>query len=729
MVTLHGDTCGGHYLQWFREQTDDWAALRDPANELPHNYSCPQAYRTPIPEELYPTSYVRTKAVEYLNAHDGKNPFFAFVSFPDPHHPFNPPGKYWDMYSPEDFSVDVPFEAHQNPHPALQACKNQLEDGTRFTKAQKLFMARDQELREAMALSAGMITMIDDAVGELIATLKANGQWDNTVVIFNSDHGDYLGAFNLLLKGPIAHHSINRVPCVIRDPADETETVRDDLCSSLDLAPTLMARAGLDPYYGLHGQDLFGTARRETLLIEHEDSSPKPGFSQIANVRTILSATHRLSLYRGEDWGELYDLQKDPDETNNLWDDPALSFRQNSTFATTGRVHGGRSRSITLAKVSCLMTNLGDELDGVLVVSLEQAVAAPYCGLLLADAGARVIKVERPDGDFARGYDAGADGQSAIFAWLNRGKESICLDLKAADDLAVMREMLRQADVFVSNLAPGAVARMGLGADVLRADNAGLICVSLSGYGDTGPAAQKKAYDFLVQAETGVCSVTGTADNPARVGVSVTDLSTGLTAFSAVLRALIKRGRTGRGTDIHLTMFDVLADWMNMPLLQHRYSGGAPRRSGLQHSFIAPYGAFTCADGQVLLSVQNNREWEALCRDVLGQPELVGDNRFAQNPDRYANRTILDALVNATFSKLPRAEVLSRLDAARIANANLNDVTDLSVHPYLTNAQARIGEAKVEMAALPLRSHAGTPTNVPGLGEHSAALRAEFSTV
>jgi arylsulfatase A-like enzyme len=325
IVTLHGTTCSGHYLQWLREQRPDWAELRDPKNQLPHNYTCPQAVRTPIPEDLYSTSYIKMRGVEYLNAQDDKKPFFAFVSFPDPHHPFNPPGKYWDMYSPQDFSVDLPFEAHQNPTPALQACKDQLEDGTRFTAAQKLFMARDQELREAMALSAGMITMIDDAIGELIAALKANGQWDNTIVIFNADHGDYLGAFNLLLKGPIAHHSINRVPCIIRDPASDQAVVRDDLCSSLDLGPTLMARAGLDPYNGLHGQDLFGGNGRETLMIEHEDSSPKPGFKQIANVRTLLSATHRLSVYRGEEWGELYDLQADPDETRNLWDDPTAA--------------------------------------------------------------------------------------------------------------------------------------------------------------------------------------------------------------------------------------------------------------------------------------------------------------------------------------------------------------------------------------------------------------------
>lgn len=375
------------------------------------------------------------------------------------------------------------------------------------------------------------------------------------------------------------------------------------------------------------------------------------------------------------------------------------------------------------------MEHLGDELDGLLVVSLEQAVAAPYCGLLLADAGARVIKVERPDGDFARGYDAGADGQSAIFAWLNRGKESVCLDLKDADDLAVMRAMLRKADVFVSNLAPGAVARMGLSGDVLRAENAGLICVTLSGYGEDGDAAQKKAYDFLVQGETGVCSVTGTPDHPTRVGVSVTDLSTGLTAFSAVLRALIKRGITGRGMDIKLSMFDVVADWMNMPLLQHRYAGGAPKRSGLQHSFVAPYGAFLCGDGkQVLLSIQNNREFAAFCDQVLDQPELAEDPRFAQNPARYANRLALDGIVHKVFETMDQTVVIAALDAARIANAKLNDVADLSEHPFLTNAAAQIGGADVRMAALPIRTQNMAHAQVPTLGAHSDSVRKEFTT-
>ena len=370
---------------------------------------------------------------------------------------------------------------------------------------------------------------------------------------------------------------------------------------------------------------------------------------------------------------------------------------------------------------------LNKELDGITVVSLEQAVAAPYCGLMLADAGARVIKVERPEGDFARGYDAGANGQSTIFAWLNRGKESICLNLKAEDDLALMRRMLATADVFVSNLAPGSVARMSLTGEDLRRANPGLITCMISGYGDKGAAAKKKAYDFLIQAESGLCSVTGTPDSPARVGVSLTDLSTGLTAFSAILRALFQRGRTGVGIDLKISMFDVLADWMNMPLMAHRYMGGAPARSGLKHSFIAPYGAFGCGDGgRVLLSVQSNREFVALCRDVLEQPGLSDDPRFAQNPDRYVNRVALDAIVTACFAQFETPEVLVKLEAAHIANAQLNSVADLSEHPFLRNASAMIGSTQIEMAALPVKTDGGLVIHVPGLDEHSADLRLEF---
>ena len=372
---------------------------------------------------------------------------------------------------------------------------------------------------------------------------------------------------------------------------------------------------------------------------------------------------------------------------------------------------------------------LSRELEGMLVVSLEQAVAAPYCGLLLANSGARVIKVERPEGDFARGYDTGAEGQSSIFAWLNRGKQSVCLDLKAGDDMQVMRAMLAQADVFLSNLAPGAVDRLGLDHESLAAVNPGLISCTITGYGPSEAAAHKKAYDFLVQAESGVCAVTGSPQAPARVGVSLTDLSTGLTAYSTILRALIQRGRTGRGTAVSVSMFDVMADWMNMPLMAHRYMGGAPARSGLQHSFVAPYGAFDCAGGaQVLLSIQNNREWAAFCNDVLGQPELTDDPRFKDNPDRYANRTALDAVINASFGTQSAEAVIARLDAAQIANAALNSVADVSDHPLLRNTGARIGGVDIEVAGLPVPDAAGEPVAVPDLGADTMRIKQEFGT-
>ena len=370
---------------------------------------------------------------------------------------------------------------------------------------------------------------------------------------------------------------------------------------------------------------------------------------------------------------------------------------------------------------------LDRELDGLTVVSLEQAVAAPYCGVLLADAGARVIKVERPEGDFARGYDSGAEGQSAIFAWLNRGKQSVALNLKAGADVAVLRAMLAQADVLLSNLAPGALARLGFEGPDLRAVNPGLITCAITGYGDTGPAARKKAYDFLVQGESGVCSVTGSPDAPARVGISLTDISTGLTAFSAILRALIQRGRTGAGLDLSVSMFDVMADWMNMPLLAHRYSGGAPGRLGLTHSFVAPYGAYRCGDGgQVLLSVQSDREFAAFCAEVLDQAELAQDPRFLHNPERFRHRETLDMMVTEVFARLDTEAVLDRLEAARIANGRLNSVADLSEHPFLRNAVARFGEAEISLADLPVRSVAGTPEEVPGLDQHGAGIRAEF---
>ena len=378
------------------------------------------------------------------------------------------------------------------------------------------------------------------------------------------------------------------------------------------------------------------------------------------------------------------------------------------------------------------MKGLYRELAGRVVISIEQAVAAPYCGLLLADAGARVIKVERPEGDFARGYDEGADGNSVFFAWLNRGKESICIDLENPRDLSVLKTMLSCADVFLHNLAPGALARRGLGGDELRKQNPKLINCQISGYGLEGEGADKKAYDFLVQAEGGLCAVTGTPEQPSRVGVSLCDLATGLTAFSGILRALLQReggNGKGKGIDLSVSMFDVVGDWMNMPMLSHRYLGGAPRRLGLTHALIAPYGAYQTREGKhVLIAIQNNREWRAFCREVLHNPELGDDRRFADNPRRVENRDAMDEAINAVFQNKSRDELIALLNEARIACAQLSSVEDLSNHACLRNLEVRFGDATISLADLPIQIDSPRHTEVPLLDQHGPAIRREFQS-
>lgn len=371
---------------------------------------------------------------------------------------------------------------------------------------------------------------------------------------------------------------------------------------------------------------------------------------------------------------------------------------------------------------------LGRELEGLLVVSIEQAVAAPYCGLLLADAGARVIKVEREEGDFARAYDRAAKGQSAYFVWLNRGKESLVLDIDDPADQALLSRLLAKADVLIQNLAPGALEKRGFAGDVLRQRNPGLITCEITGYGRTGPMAEMKAYDLLVQAETGLCSITGTPEGPARVGVSVCDIATGMTAFSAILRALLLRAKTGRGIDLSIAMFDVLADWMNVPLLYQRYAGRAPQRIGVAHATLAPYGLYKAGDGKALLiAVQSNREWVQLCEAVLRQPELATDPRFRNNEDRCANRRAMDAIIDAVFAGYHRDALIETLIKARIACARLSSVEDLEAHPHLVAQTAEIAGETIALADLPVARRAGRPVRVPTLGEDSARLRSEFS--
>lgn len=373
---------------------------------------------------------------------------------------------------------------------------------------------------------------------------------------------------------------------------------------------------------------------------------------------------------------------------------------------------------------------MGD-LEGLTVVSVEQAVAAPYLSSRLADAGARVIKVERPEGDFARGYDQLVHGvESAYFVWLNRGKESICLDLKREADIAVLRALVAEADIFIQNLAPGAVDRLGFAPAALRAANPRLITVSISGYGETGPYRDLKAYDLLVQAESGLSSVTGNEHGMARVGVSVCDIAAGMTALQAVLQALIGRARTGVGRHIDVSLYHALSDWMNVPYLQYVYGGVTPARSGLNHPTIAPYGAYPCRDGRaVLFSIQNEREWANLCRDVLRQPEAATDPRFTSNSLRVQHRDELDALVVAAFAAVDRDAMVERLEAARIAYGRVTSIEDLAHHPQNRTVTVDTPSGPVTLLAPGAIFDKASPTfgPVPGLGQHSAAIRAEVA--
>ena len=372
-------------------------------------------------------------------------------------------------------------------------------------------------------------------------------------------------------------------------------------------------------------------------------------------------------------------------------------------------------------------------LSGLTVVALEQAVTGPFCSRQFADLGARVIKIERPDGgDFARGYDDALRGVSAYFAWLNRGKESVVLDLKTDAGRDALLRLVGRADVFVHNLAPGAVERLGLGYDELAAAAPQLIWVGISGYGPDGPYRDKKAYDMLIQAEAGVVSLTGTPDAPAKVGISVADIAAGLYAYSSVLAALRNRDRTGRGDRIDISMLECLVEWMTPQLYVQLGTGSAPPRAGLRHNMIVPYGAYRCADGSVMFAIQNDREWRRFCEQVFGRADLADEPRFARNPERLANRAELEALVEQVFGGLAVRTVIERLDRAEIANAVVNDVAAVAAHPQLA-ARGRWTELESFMGPIPglLPPHnlAGAPprmARVPALGEHTAAVLAEF---
>lgn len=372
---------------------------------------------------------------------------------------------------------------------------------------------------------------------------------------------------------------------------------------------------------------------------------------------------------------------------------------------------------------------MGLPLEGLLVIALEQAVAAPYCSSRLADAGARVIKVERAEGDFARSYDHVADGESAYFVWLNRGKESICLNIKDPRDSDLLQRMLRDADVFIQNLAPGAAARSGFDSAALRVANPKLITVDISGYGESGPYRDMKAYDLLVQCETGLASITGAPQEPGRVGVSVCDIACGMYAHAAVLEALLERQRTGSGKGLAVSLFDAMADWMTVPLLHQDYAGAAPQRVGLNHPSIAPYGAYVCAGGeQVVISIQNNREWKNFCEQVLQRPQLVDAPDYRNNVDRCNNRPALDREINAVFGQLARPELMRQLQQAKIAFGSVNSVADLAQHQQLRRAPVSTPSGTVALVAPPVIAGQAQPAlrPVPALGEHSDAIRGEF---
>ena len=372
-------------------------------------------------------------------------------------------------------------------------------------------------------------------------------------------------------------------------------------------------------------------------------------------------------------------------------------------------------------------------LQGITVVSIEQAVAAPFATRQLADLGARVIKIERPgEGDFARRYDTTVRGQSSHFVWLNRSKESLTLDLKHADASLIVGRLLERADVFVQNLAPGATGRLGLEAAVLRARYPRLIVCDISGYGSDGPYSRKKAYDLLIQCETGVVSVTGTPETPSKTGISVADIAAGMYGYSGILTALYQRERTGQGTAFEVSMFEALGEWMGYPAYFAACGGTPPPRTGASHATICPYGPFPTSGGKlVFLGIQNEREWKNFCDSVLRRPELAADPRFAHNAARVTNRAQLNGIIEDIFSVMEAAEVIARLDAASIANARLNTAQEFWDHPQLKarNRWRQIDSPEGSlMAMLPPTTMEGIEPRmgpVPSLGEHTRAILAE----
>ena len=373
-------------------------------------------------------------------------------------------------------------------------------------------------------------------------------------------------------------------------------------------------------------------------------------------------------------------------------------------------------------------------LDGIMVVSLEQAVAAPFATRQLADLGARVIKIERPNvGDFARGYDATVKGMSSHFVWLNRSKESLTLDLKHSSAAQILEGLLERADVVIQNLAPGAARRLGLGAESVLPKYPRLIVCDISGYGDNGPYASRKAYDLMVQAEAGVLSVTGTADTPSKVGTSIADIAAGMYAYSGILTALYQREKSGKGTRIEVTMLEALTEWMGYPLYYTRFGGTAPARTGPNHATIVPYGRYKTGDGKsIVLGLQNEREWAVFCEKVLLQPKLAQDPRYGSNSRRAAKRSEINALITEVFATLTTEQLIERLDASGIANARMNTPDEVWEHPQL-KARDRWRETESPVGLLATLSPPVTMPDfearlgrIPTLGEHTERILSEF---
>ena len=373
-----------------------------------------------------------------------------------------------------------------------------------------------------------------------------------------------------------------------------------------------------------------------------------------------------------------------------------------------------------------------EDLSGITVIAIEQALAAPYTSGRLAEAGARVIKIERDEGDFARHYDDFVNGESAYFVWANGGKESVTLNLKTAADADLLRSMLQSADVLLQNLVPGALSRLGFDLEDLHQQHPSLIICSVSGYGEDGPYRDQKAYDLLIQAESGLCSITGTGNQLTRVGVSVSDISAGMTAYQEILQALFARERDPerRGRIINVSLFQSTVDWMNVPYLQHHHGGFTPQNHGLKHPSIAPYGAFTCGDNkQILISIQNEREWQSLCEIALGDPDMARDERFSCSTRRLENRQVLDDRIEAVFRQDDRETVIQKLAAAGIAYGRLSDLDDLATHPQVKFREIDIAGKIIQLLdrGAEVAGKLRKVLKLPSLGQDNEKIRKEFS--